>query len=571
MHVVTRRSAPAAIPPAAAALSQPPAWRRAAVAAVALAAAYLVIGLLLNDPRGVLLSDSGGKVATLRSMQELDTLRPDVGYWAADLDPTGTLHPLVATQPVDGRWIQVTTLPMPLLAQPVYRVLGYRGALLFPALGGVLTAFAARALARRVGGREWPTFWLVGLATPASVYALDFWEHTLGLAAMAWAAVLALDLLAGRGAAWGLLVGALFGVAATMRSEALAFGFVSVAVVCIGTIRARRLPRAVAIGAGSFAGLAVVWLANAQLERFAVGRATRSTRTSALVDHAGANWGPRGLEAIVTTFGIPASGGTFATIAEGCIGLAFAASLAFAVAKRDKARPAIAAVSVLLACVVWSRGLSFVPGLFVATPLASIGVLSIGRRSPGRSAAIMAVGALPIVWATQYLEAGTVQWGSRYALLTSLLLTVAGLTELERGAPMVRRAAIGLTIAMTAFGLAWMSVRTHAMADTMARVSARSEDVVITDLGQLFREGGAYYSPSRQWLTVLSQADYERAIDVSRQVQARRVAVIGLGYLREPPEGFSIVARDTIPFFDDELNVAVLERHTSVRRVDGGG
>ena len=58
-------------------------------------------------------------------------------------------------------------------------------------LGAVLCAFAARALARRLGGGDgWAAFWIIGLASPVAIYALDFWEHTLGLALMLWGVVL---------------------------------------------------------------------------------------------------------------------------------------------------------------------------------------------------------------------------------------------------------------------------------------------------------------------------------------------------------------------------------------------
>ena len=42
-------------------------------------------------------------------------------------------------------------------------------------------ALTVSALARRLGGNAWLTFWIVGLVTPVAIYALDFWEHALGL------------------------------------------------------------------------------------------------------------------------------------------------------------------------------------------------------------------------------------------------------------------------------------------------------------------------------------------------------------------------------------------------------
>ena len=111
-------------------------------------------------------------------------LDPDIGYWAERWDPDGRLLPLYYTSHIGSRWVNVTTLPARLLGLPLFRLGGYRLALLVPMLGAVAAAFAApQALARRLGdGDGWPAFWIVGLASPVAVYALDFWEHTIGLA-----------------------------------------------------------------------------------------------------------------------------------------------------------------------------------------------------------------------------------------------------------------------------------------------------------------------------------------------------------------------------------------------------
>src|SRR5436305_7683418 len=98
------------------------------------------IGLsFLNDPHGSLGTDTGGKVATLRSMtvnaRHGHVLDPDVGYWAARWDPKGTLHPLWYTYRLGRKWVNVTTLPMLDVAYPLWRLGGYRAALLVPMLG----------------------------------------------------------------------------------------------------------------------------------------------------------------------------------------------------------------------------------------------------------------------------------------------------------------------------------------------------------------------------------------------------------------------------------------------------
>lgn len=49
----------------------------------------------INDPRGLLSRDSGGKVATLKTMAAAGTFtNGDVRYWSQQWDFSGSLHPL---------------------------------------------------------------------------------------------------------------------------------------------------------------------------------------------------------------------------------------------------------------------------------------------------------------------------------------------------------------------------------------------------------------------------------------------------------------------------------------------
>src|SRR5437868_7874559 len=101
-------------------------------------------------------------------------------------------------------------------------------------LGAIAAALAAKALARRLGGGDgWLAFWVVAVASPLALYALDFWEHSIGVALMAWAVVLLLDV--GRGdAGWKGAAGAglLFGAAATVRQEAFVYAAVAGGLAC---------------------------------------------------------------------------------------------------------------------------------------------------------------------------------------------------------------------------------------------------------------------------------------------------------------------------------------------------
>ena len=122
-------------------------WRgwiqRPLVACLVLFSIYAGLSLLLNDPRGTLGTDTGGKLATLHVMESRGVLDPDVGYWAASADPHGTLHPLFYTYRINGQWVNVSTLPMLYAAYPLYLVGGDRGVLAIPMLAAVFAALAA--------------------------------------------------------------------------------------------------------------------------------------------------------------------------------------------------------------------------------------------------------------------------------------------------------------------------------------------------------------------------------------------------------------------------------------------
>ena len=174
----------------------------------------------------------------------------------------------------------------------------------------------ARSLVAAGASTGWTAFWAVGLLTPVSLYAVSFWEHTLGLAAMLWAIVWFVDVARRRRLARRLarvVVGALFGAAAMLRTEALVYFAVTLVAVlaCLscatGRGRARwrsgsrreprwsrRWPANVALeiadhrctvragrtaGAAGAAGAATLWTASDQATTFVGfnGFSTRST------------------------------------------------------------------------------------------------------------------------------------------------------------------------------------------------------------------------------------------------------------------------------------------------------
>ena len=355
---------------------------------------------LLNDPRATLGSDSAGKLATLRALDHSGSLDVDVGYWAAHADPTGSLHPLYYTSRVGGKWVQVTTLPQLIAAYPLYRLGGPRAALLLPMLGALLTAFAARALARRLGGGSgWVAFWAIGLATPVAIYALDVWEHSLGLGLMAWGAVLLLDVAAGRGG-WKIAGagGLLFGAAATMRTEALVPLAVGTAIACVTVlVRGRRLAPAVARGLAVVAGAVAALFGEHLLERAVFGVDLRAGRASGTAVAAGTGAVERAKEALTTAVGLNGFAPSTDWLLGGVIVVLVGAG-AWCLARRP-ARTPIGAVLFALAVGLYlarfSVGLGYVPGLLTACPLAAAGLALAWSRRSCRLPALLACLVVP--------------------------------------------------------------------------------------------------------------------------------------------------------------------------------
>lgn len=527
-------------------------------ACLVLLTCYVALSFL-NDTHGYLGTDTGGKVATLRSMERNGGLDPDVGYWAEQWDPTGRLHPLYYTSHLGEKWVNATTLPALYAAYPLYRLGGYRLALLLPMAGAVLTALAARALARRLGDDDddragWRAFWVVGLLSPLAIYALDFWEHSLGVGLMLWASVLLLDLCRGR-AGWRAAgaAGLLIGASATMRTESLVYGAVAVGGSClIVLVRGRRLLRPVILGLAVSAGVVVPLAANVALERATVGRTVRSERVSGTAVQAGSVAGDRLHEAGLTAVGFEPNLGS-GTIVVGLIGLALVMFAAVKFSSGDVGPGAVAAAGVAAIYLLRFReGLGFVPGLVAASPLAGVALALGWRHVRSRMVLALALLALPAVWAFQFLGGAPPQWGGRYVLVSSTLLTVAGVVGAGRLPPRARTAAFALAGLVTAFGLMWLSVRSHEVARAESTLVRRPEPVLVSRLAHLAREGGGFYG-DRLWLTAVEDADVGFAADV-----LTRAGITGFGLVEpegdpptEAPPGFTAQGADRLQLFPD--------------------
>jgi hypothetical protein len=535
-----------------------PWYQRRLPAAAVLLAVYVGLALL-NDPRGYLGTDTGIKIGTYHVMEDRATGRPVIGYWAAELDPEARAHPFFSTFRVGDQYVDATTLSVLLAGYPLWRLGGYRLALMLPMAGALAAAFVARGVARRLDGPAdgWPAFWLAGLASPIAIYALDLWEHTIGVALMAGAVLVLFDALGHRSPWRGALAGALFGLAFSLRTEALVYVVSSFAIVGVALLVRRQLTDAVVLGLGGLGGFAALALANAGLERAVLGGTIRSGRASATAGDVGSEVGVRLREALVTVASpFPSSDREFLTaaalLALALVGLAWWGS-----------RPATAVLAAGCAVVVAVMALrrllagpGFWPGLLATTPIAAVAVARGWTPTRPRLLVLLAVVPLPLVFLSQYTGGALPQWGGRYVLTSGLLLGATGAAILPVLLPWVRATFVGLALLATTCGLLWLNVRSHQIGTAVDAVRQRPEDVLIWPDGFVAREFADLYGDGTRWLAANGPDDRAAAFDVARRSGASTLGVLTVVAAGDPsPQppavpGFHVTGQSRLPYID---------------------
>jgi hypothetical protein len=475
----------------------------------------------------------------------------------------------VYTSEAGGRFVNVTTLPMVELGAPLYRIGGYRLALLLPIAGCVAAAFAARGLARRLGGspsRCWLAYWLIALGSPLVVYALDFWEHTIGVALVLWGVVALID-AANRFRPWLMapLAGLAFGAAFSMRTESLVYGFVATVLAVAWLALDRDLGRALIVAVGTLAGLVVAVAANLALEQAALGTAFRTERASGTAGAGGDDLVLRLKEGALTTLGIESNTST-ASLVMSAVVVGLLALLLAMLVRRAPARP-VAVTATLLGALVLARvadGFGFVPGFLAAAPFAVLGLVVAAHLWPSRPVRYtvgVAVLSLPLVWAFQFTGGAGPQWGGRYVLVSAVLLTVVGVVGLDQLPRRAAGALLAAAVAVSWFGVAWLVVRSHEVADAAAYLRSRTEPAVISTEPFWLRELADDYDGSR-WLSVRSRSELDRAASVVSEAGFDRFALVEA----RPPAaavevpGFEPVSSETREWLDAQFRISTYER-----------
>ncbi len=488
------------------------------VAAAVVLAIYVALSLLNPAAAGYLSTDTGGKTATLEYMAREGTLSPSVGYWAEEWDPEGQVHPFWFTDRVGDAWVNVTTLPVLYAALPLYEIGGYHLALLLPMLGGLASAFAARSIARRLaGGDQWLVFWIAALASPLTVYSLDFWEHTIGAAFVLWGVRALLEVwerpTSSAVRLLPLLAGAAFGAGASMRTEVVVFGFAAVGVLCVGLLARKLLLTAVLYGVLAAVGFGALAALNSLLEKAVLDEVRRAGRAATTASVGGGKVGLRVEESFITGFGLFPTDDPIRI----AMGVAFFMLLVGAVVLARQGSEHAPVAMILAGALLLVRlidGLGFVPGAAATVPLVAAAVALGWRTVPLRIPLLMALVATPMVWAFQFTGGAIPQWGGRYLLPGSILLLAVGAVALQQlGNEVLLKGFAALSIVVTLIGIAWTHQRTNDFSDALHELADRPEPALIFQPAFMAREAGPLML-DEQWLTALTGDDLAYATQV---------------------------------------------------------
>ena len=163
-----------------------------------------------------------------------------------------------------------------------------------------------------------------------------------------------------------------------------------------------------------------------------------------------------------------------------------------------------------------------------------------------------------MVWYFQYLGGSLPQWGGRYILTSGLLLLVLGVVSLSaKRAQGVLVALAAGSLAVGAVGVAWTVERTHDMADAMAELANRPEEVVVFDDPLLARGGGALLVDAH-WLSANGEEARASVVELLGGLGVEQVAFVDHAdgsEIRDLPT-WTMVGEDRVDFISGlELRV----------------
>jgi hypothetical protein len=364
------------------------------------------------------------------SPNPLPTIDPESEYFYLVLSDRGT----------DGVALYAKHPAYPVLLA-VADGLGGRTAMVLVSVAGAVAAAAATAgIARRIDPRlARLSLWAAGAASPLLFDSQLVIAHTAATALAGGAVLLVLPRVAdgrpGRGAVAGTALA--LAAASFLRTEAVLFALVLAGWAVLRAVRdrERRLGWTAAAAAWALAGLVPLVVDRWLVARIVGGTvsgpstlgerepldflATRIGSTVTMLVAPGESWAP-GLQLALVVMG----------------GAAAAFALILRTARPD--RVVLAAIGVVMVAAGLVAALApapdAVPGILLACPLVTIGLLTLTADTVGRPPVRVLTG-VSVVYAaavalTQYAQAGGIEWGARYLALTLPLLVPVAVASL---------------------------------------------------------------------------------------------------------------------------------------------
>lgn len=191
---------------------------------VAIVVIQTVLFIQSASIRGFATGDGGVKLWQVQAILRSGNLDAPLTYPGAVYDPAHLYSPFVSPWAFwqnDQAFTEYTS-PFIWISVPLFAWFGQAGLLLLPWLCSALIVIVSAWLAWRVRPDRSAAMVpiIVGLASPISIYGMEFWEHTPGtlLAVFAIAAIVK-SIDSGRRSIWLILAGASIGLGLTMRAE----------------------------------------------------------------------------------------------------------------------------------------------------------------------------------------------------------------------------------------------------------------------------------------------------------------------------------------------------------------
>jgi len=234
--------------------------RKSVLALVLVATIYAALAFHILPQDAFFSSDEGLKLIQVQNFVRKGWADFALDYPGRWLDPE--LHFVPINNPPalirDGNVYAVYPVFFPLLATPLFSLIGYAGLYVIPFLSGLLTLLLTWQIARLMDIRGVPVILVLGLCTPLLFYSLLFWDHTLGT--LLSTAALLLIVKTTSQPKWPLLLaaGAMLGLSVWARTEL----YVMAAIVPIAYFLScgRRPLSTLILGLGTLMTLLPLWL-----------------------------------------------------------------------------------------------------------------------------------------------------------------------------------------------------------------------------------------------------------------------------------------------------------------------